>query len=59
MIVVGVILPVENNILPIVPHIEIDKKAHFFTLFAKNTEVLFLLVVKTAETQLLSKKEVD
>ncbi len=48
----GVILPVENKILPIVqckPNIEIDKNTPtFFTLFAKNSVVVVLLMVKMA-----------
>ena len=49
--VVGVILPVEKEILPIVQliDIEIDRTTHtFFTLFAKNTVAVFLIVVKMA-----------
>ena len=39
----------EQNIANYTPQIEIDKKhTHFFTLFAKNTAALFLLVVKMA-----------
>ena len=47
--VVGVINPVENKILQIV-HLILNwqKHTHFFTLFAKNTVVVFLLVVKMA-----------
>ena len=39
----------ELNIANCTPHIEIDKKhTHSFTLFAKNTAVVFLLLVKKA-----------
>ncbi len=59
--VVGVILPVENKILPIyTPQIEINKNTPiFFTLFAKNTAAVFLLVVKMAAPllKLTQKKE--
>ena len=52
--VVGVILPVENKILPIVHLILKLTKLHplFFTLFAKNTAVVVLLVVKMAAPQI-------
>ncbi len=45
--VVGVILPVDNKRLPIV-HLKLNltKKHPFFTLLAKKTAVVFLLVVK-------------
>ncbi len=44
--VVGVILPVENKILPIVHlNLKVIKTHPFFTLFAKNK---FLIVVKMA-----------
>ena len=44
--VVGVILPVENKILPIV-HLKLKlTKTH--PLFAKNTVAVFMLVVKKA-----------
>ncbi len=47
---VGVNLPVENKILPTV-HLKLkftEKHPLFFTLFAKNTAAVFLLVVKMA-----------
>ncbi len=47
--VVGVILPVENKILPIVHLIIKLTKTH--PLFTKNTAVVFLLVVKMAAPQ--------
>ena len=47
--VVGVILPVENEILPIIHLIlKLTKHNHFFTLFSNNTAVVILLVVKIA-----------
>ncbi len=36
----------EYNIANYTPHIEIDKNTPTFTLFAKNTAAVFLLVVK-------------
>ncbi len=52
--VVGVILPVENKILPIV-HLKLKLTIHtqFCTLFAKNTAAVFLLVVKMAAPRLI------
>ncbi len=45
--VVGVILPEENEILPIIHLIlKLTKTHQIFPLFAKNTAVVFLLVVK-------------
>ena len=49
--IVGVILPVENKILPIV-HL-ILTKTH--PLFAKNTAVVFLLVVKMSAFHIIVK----
>ena len=50
--VVGVVLPVENKILPIVrtPHIEIDKTHPLFYTFCQkhSAPAVFLLVVKMA-----------
>ena len=45
--VVGVLLPVENKILPIILlTLKLTKTHPLFTPFAKNTAVVFLLVVK-------------
>ncbi len=50
--VVGVILPVENKILSNVHlKLKLTKHTHFFTLFAKNTVAVFLLVVKMATSR--------
>ena len=47
--VVGVILLVVKKILPIVHFkLKLTKHSHFFTLFAKNTAAVFVLVVKMA-----------
>ncbi len=52
--VLGVILPVENKILPIIHlTLKLTKHIQFFTLFAENTAAVFLLVVKRAATHLL------
>ena len=55
--VVGVILPVENRILQIVHlKLKLTKTHPFFTLFAKNTAAVFLLVVKMGVPRLLRLK---
>ncbi len=44
---VGEILPVENKILPILHlKLKLTKHTRIFTLYAKNTAVVFLLMVK-------------
>ena len=52
--VVGVILPVENKILPIVHFIsKLTNHTHFLTLFDKNIVAVCLLVVKMAVSQII------
>ena len=47
--VVGVLLPAENKILPIILlKLKLTKTHPLFTLFAKNTAAVFLLVLKMA-----------
>ncbi len=49
--VLGVIMPVENKMLPILNLILILTKTH--PLFAKNTAAVFLLVVKVAAPRIV------